>query len=522
MQVAIAYIRVSGQRQVTEGNSLASQEKLALSHVVSRGYSLDRLFVERGESAKSENRTVLQEMLAYCRQNAGKIDVLLFPKVDRLARSTHDYTNIKDEMGRLGIRFESIGEQFDNTPAGRLTEFMLAAFAQFDNEVRAERSKGGMIQAVTEGRFVWKAPIGYRNTKVNGKGTIEPDHNSELIASIFQRIASGVDTLASARQWLGENGIAVSKSHLHEMIYNKAYIGVIEAFGMKARAMPPFTPLVDANTFFAAQVAIERKKPVVRSFSRENGEFPLKGTLRCECGKYMTACWSKGNYQHYRYYRCMSCRRMNLSATSVERLFVAELDRFRPNESCLSSLGKELEIAWEQQTGSVANSRKRIAAEINNSRKLQASLALKNAKGVIPDKLAHAQIEGLERQIGLLEREFSSLQGVEQNPSKLLECAVRFLTSMGQAWTAGTPALRKSLQSFLYPNGIVYRKDKGLRTRDYPVLEHVKCLFSGFESDLVDPESPGLNKTQELMLFLQSASKFAESLDEQGLELLDS
>ena len=56
MERAIAYIRVSDPRQVTDGNSLVTQENLVRDQVRARNYELDRLFVEPGESAKTDNR----------------------------------------------------------------------------------------------------------------------------------------------------------------------------------------------------------------------------------------------------------------------------------------------------------------------------------------------------------------------------------------------------------------------------------------------------------------------------------
>jgi len=52
--------------------------------------------------------------------------------------------------------------------------------AQFDNDVRTERSVGGSRDAMKEGRYVWLAPLGYDNIKVNGKSTIAQNADSSL------------------------------------------------------------------------------------------------------------------------------------------------------------------------------------------------------------------------------------------------------------------------------------------------------------------------------------------------------
>ena len=521
MQTAIAYIRVSGQRQVAEGNSLVSQEKLALSHALKKGYAVDKVFIERGESAKSVDRTVLQDMLAYCRANAGKIQVLLFPKIDRLARYTYDYTRIKEEMKGLGIRFESIGEHFDDSPAGRLTEFMLAAIAQFDNEVRAERCKGGMIQAVSEGRHVWKAPFGYRNVKVNGKGTIEPDEDVKpKIQEVFRQIARGHFCLKSAREWLLHQGISISPAHLHRMLYNKVYLGIMESFGGRYHGKPPFVPLIDAGTFFAAQMAVERRLNRPRTYDRNNPDFPLRGVLKCGCGSTLTGCWSKGKTAPYAYYRCTKCRRVNLGRETLEKAFIRELDLLAVNEGKLKSLYPELLEAWQRQNAHSLVAAQRTQEEIAEYRQTQQAIVLKSAKDVIPDELAKIQIEALEHKIAELEWSLNSAGEVSDIRDVFKE-AIDFLTSIGQKWRSGSLSAKKSIQSFLYPNGLVYTKDDGFRTSDYPLLELAKDLFGGGQSLLVDPTKPKSEFSAELATYLHHLTAYASALREAELKELE-
>ena len=64
---AVIYTRVSSERQV-ENMSLGEQEKACMDYCSNpaRNYDVKEMFVEKGESAKSADRTKLKEMLAYC------------------------------------------------------------------------------------------------------------------------------------------------------------------------------------------------------------------------------------------------------------------------------------------------------------------------------------------------------------------------------------------------------------------------------------------------------------------------
>lgn len=175
MKKAILYTRVSSKEQVDEGNSLESQKRRGLEYAEQNNLVIVRHFEERGESAKTTNRPVLKQMLEYIARDKGEIDVLLIYKVDRLSRDTADYLALKQLFEGAGIVVASMTEHFDDTPLGSLMEKIASSFAQYDNDIRAERSKGGMEQGVREGRWQWQAPIGYVNVRIDGKKNIAYD-----------------------------------------------------------------------------------------------------------------------------------------------------------------------------------------------------------------------------------------------------------------------------------------------------------------------------------------------------------
>jgi DNA invertase Pin-like site-specific DNA recombinase len=57
----------------------------------------------------------------------------------------------------------SVTEPIDDTSTGKLMEGVLAAFAQFDKDVRSERTRAGMRMALEHGRWMFIPPVGYLN-----------------------------------------------------------------------------------------------------------------------------------------------------------------------------------------------------------------------------------------------------------------------------------------------------------------------------------------------------------------------
>ena len=81
----------------------------------------------------------------------------------RFARDKYDHFALRSLLQSLGISLRSATEPIDDTSTGKLMEGVLAAFAQFDNDVRSDRTRAGMQAALELGRWVFLAPLGYIN-----------------------------------------------------------------------------------------------------------------------------------------------------------------------------------------------------------------------------------------------------------------------------------------------------------------------------------------------------------------------
>ena len=134
----LIYTRVSSKEQI-ERTSLATQENecQALARKQDVKIIEECIFREEGESAKVADRTELQKLLTYVREHRGKVEVLYIWKIDRLSRNLGDYYGIKVALSRYGVKIISVTEPIDDDPVGRFLEAILAAAAQFDNEIRA-------------------------------------------------------------------------------------------------------------------------------------------------------------------------------------------------------------------------------------------------------------------------------------------------------------------------------------------------------------------------------------------------
>ena len=86
-----------------------------------------------------------------------KFDIVLFYKIDRLARSLRNFLDIVDFFEGLGIGLRSMSESFDNSnPMGKFAVHMIAAVAEMERGVIQERTTMGRNRIAAEGRWTWR------------------------------------------------------------------------------------------------------------------------------------------------------------------------------------------------------------------------------------------------------------------------------------------------------------------------------------------------------------------------------
>ncbi len=188
---AVIYVRVSTKEQ-TENLSLPTQIRACEDYCRREGWDVLERFKEEGESAKTTDRTELQRLLRYCRTHKGKVHFIVVYNLTRFAREKYDHFALRAFLKSLGVSLRSATEPIDDTSTGKLMEGVLAAFAQFDNDVRSERTKAGMRTALEQGRWTFVPPLGYLNApKWSGKSLIPDPERADLVKRAFEEFATG-------------------------------------------------------------------------------------------------------------------------------------------------------------------------------------------------------------------------------------------------------------------------------------------------------------------------------------------
>ncbi len=96
----------------------------------------------------------MQKLLKYIKENKDKIDALIVYKLDRLSRDIYDSLSLRLLFDKLGIELKSVSEPFDDSAMGKFTANLFSSLAQFDNDIRSERTSIAMKQAVRDGKWL--------------------------------------------------------------------------------------------------------------------------------------------------------------------------------------------------------------------------------------------------------------------------------------------------------------------------------------------------------------------------------
>lgn len=305
----VALARVSSREQEREGFSLDVQVDALRQYAERVGGEILRMFRIAETASKADERKTFKELLTYAKQNAHRLDGLLFYKVDRAARNLFDYVELERLESDCGLQFISVSQPTENTPAGRMQRRMLASMASFYTEQQSLDVKDGLNRRVQNGLFVGKAPYGYRNVRVDGRSLVEIDPvNGPKVRRIFELYAYHHHTLDSLVEAINREGMTYTpsmprfyRSKVYDILTNRSYIGDVPYRGQ----WQPGThePLVDRATWDRVQFLLGQK--IYRSHQLTYGS-ELIQCAHCGgpiTGEVKTKQTKKGE-REYVYYRC--------------------------------------------------------------------------------------------------------------------------------------------------------------------------------------------------------------------------
>ena len=271
---------------------------------------------------------------------AGKIDVVVIYKIDRLTRSLADFSKMVEVFERQGVSFVSVTQQFNTTTSmGRLMLNVLLSFAQFEREVTGERIRDKIAASKRKG--IWMGgvpPLGY---DVENRRLVPNPQEAKLIRHIFTRFVElGSSTKlvkelkldgVTSKAWTTQDGKVregkpIDKGLVYKLLGNRTYLGELRHKEQWYQA--EHLPIVDQPVWDSVHAILATNGRSRANATRATTPFLLKGIVFGHDGRALTPWHStkKTTGKRYRYYLPMRDLKEHAGASGLPRMPAAELE----------------------------------------------------------------------------------------------------------------------------------------------------------------------------------------------------
>jgi len=299
-----------------EFNSLHAQREACEAYIKSQSHegwsTLPKRYDDAAYSGGNLERPALQKLLADI--DAGRIDIVVVYKIDRLTRSLADFAKLVEAFDKKTISFVAVTQQFNTTTSmGRLTLNVLLSFAQFERELSSERVRDKIAASRQKGKWTGGGiPLGY---DVKDKKLVVNKREAKIVRTIFERylalkclrrLKEDLDKrgIASKRRTDGSGrivsgGVPFTYGPLAYLLKNRTYLGEM---GHKGRWFAGEHRAIITPTLFDAVQEVMKRNSIERRQRRSSPPALLTGVLFDDRGNRMSPSFTTKRAVRYRFY----------------------------------------------------------------------------------------------------------------------------------------------------------------------------------------------------------------------------
>lgn len=325
------YGRVSTEEQALRGFSIEAQVDALKEYAKKNNMKIVDVYLDEGISGAKPplKRPALKRLLEDV--EAGKIDMILFTKLDRWFRSVKEYFKVQDVLDNHKVEWKTIQEEYDTTTAnGQMAITIFLAVAQNERDRTAERIKFVLEhkRQNKEACFGGRAtPFGYMKEKDDkGVSRLVKDPNTKQAVQEFWDILITSNNLNKAiRHMVDEYGIRKDWKSWKRMTQSDFYCGI-------HRGVQDFCPAyVTPEAFLKFQ-----ERDTIKG-TPSGVPYFFRGLMRChECGNKLCGDCDRRYGRINKSYRCAFRGRgcdnhKAVPEKKTEKQLLERLDEFMKN-----------------------------------------------------------------------------------------------------------------------------------------------------------------------------------------------
>ncbi|MGA3949129.1 recombinase family protein [Ralstonia nicotianae] len=334
------YCRVSSDERLDQSfNSIDAQKEAGHAFIKSQSHegwiAVGDDYDDPGFSGGNVDRPALKRLMADI--EAGRIDIVVVYKIDRLSRSLADFARMVEVFDRCCVSFSAVTQQINSaTSMGRLMLNVLLSFAQFEREVTGERIRDKIAASKAKGMWMGgRVPLGY---DLQDRLLVMNDREASLVRRIFDDFVTMRSATLMVRTYAAEglvtkDGNAFTKQTLGKMLHNRIYLGEIVH---KGKSFPgQHEAIVTQAQWDAAHalIASDARERTRATMDREREPVLLRGLLYASDGERLVPTYTLKKGKKYRYYAPVRQRRLgawasrhgSLPAGPIEELVIEQI-----------------------------------------------------------------------------------------------------------------------------------------------------------------------------------------------------
>ena len=462
----VTYTRISTD-ETNQPYSLGAQHDRLDAFVASQpGWQVVARYTDQA-SGKNLERPALKELRTAAA--AGRIDLLLVYRVDRLSRNLSQLVGLIEELAGYGVGFRSATEPFDTAnPAGRMLVQLLGSFAEFERASLLDRIGAGMERKASRGEWCGGSPP-YGYLKPQRTTILQPDPaTAPIVRSIFRRYVETRDGARQIAAWLDGQGHRTrlggrwSTTAVLALLRNRAYIGEVSFRGVWGPGA--HEPIVERELFDAAWAILEARAgdPGLR---RTNPSDYLLSTLPfvCDrCGHPMVGASARGRGGvRYAYYTCTTrakrgsaaCDQPRLSKDEVEEAILTQMTEVYGDTGLVGAALEDAAAAGRLAQAEAEHAREGLAREAAELRRKLTRYFAAFEAGELNAPLVQSRLSELQAQLAAIEARLAEAAPPDgASPSGPVEAALvswALSQALGEVLQQGQRARTKALLRLL-------------------------------------------------------------------------
>jgi len=328
--------------------------------------------------------------------------------------------------------------------------------------MKSDRTKNNTREVMLKGYWPYKAPMGYENIKPKHRAIF----HKYIITEEGRELKKGFQMILEERynhqeiiDILRSRGVNLSAKNFRLVFSNPFYTGYVTGSLVDGKLIKGHHPaLVDLKTFLKVQELLN-KSPLLglrRQAKRE--PLSLKGfAIDEKSGGKFTGFEKKGNW----YYKTMvTGNSTNVNARILNGLFFELLKKYQYNPKNKETLTQLLKEEVKFQMGNKLTDEKVIRKNLTEKKSFLVKLEQKFINDEITKEIYQNHIEKTNEEIHSLEKQFDNTFGKSSTLEKAVEKCMKIAQNLSSAWLSGDYISKQKLQKLVFPEGIIYNKEK--------------------------------------------------------------